>query len=724
MKTEKPWYQRALRWAQTNITEKDPIRYDIDWWRGEWKRTGAQGVIINAGGIITYYPSEYELSYRSPFLGNMDLFGEIAEAAREDGLVVIARMDSNRVDERFYIEHPDWIAVDKDGRPYKDGDKYITCIHSPYYDDYLPKILVEIGEKYHVDGYADNSYSGLLQHQISYSRYARERFKADTGLDLPSSCDWDDPAYREWIRWGYDERTRIWDLNNKTVRERFGNDCCWIGMIGGDVVSQNERFRDLLEIGKRTELIFLDHQSRPLDYGFRQNKDAGKLLHELFGWDKLIPESTAMYQHSDVAFRLSAKPKAEAQFWAFSGFAGGIQPWWHFIGAYHDDRRLYDTPVDLFQWHQKNEKYLVNREHIADIGVVYSPMSVDFYGRDKRKLRFTCPYEGTLRALSEASLSYTLIHIERLPDDASRIKTLIFPSVGAMTDSQIDAVKKYVKAGGSVIFSGETGAYDENGCQRKEYPFNDIFGINYLFSHHGTIEPTKNTWSDYRQHTYVRLPSSCKGLTDGPFSEPGDGLDRGPMFEGFEKTDILPFGGRVECVDAVDADVLMTFVPAFPVYPPELSWMKYPDSGIPALVQKKTDAGGTAVFMLADFDRLYCIHRLPDHGRLLGNIFRSVSGCARVSVEAEGDSYIDTELYRQGDDYILHMVNLTGTDKPVMESCVPVHDVKVKVKLDGKAAGCDLLVSGEQCSIGQDGDCAVLAIPVIHYHEVAVIHTK
>jgi hypothetical protein len=24
-----PWFQRTFRWAQTNITEIDPIRYDI-----------------------------------------------------------------------------------------------------------------------------------------------------------------------------------------------------------------------------------------------------------------------------------------------------------------------------------------------------------------------------------------------------------------------------------------------------------------------------------------------------------------------------------------------------------------------------------------------------------------------------------------------------------------------------------------------------------------------
>src|ERR1051326_4754542 len=29
-----PWYRRAVRWGQTNITEREPGRYDIAWWRG------------------------------------------------------------------------------------------------------------------------------------------------------------------------------------------------------------------------------------------------------------------------------------------------------------------------------------------------------------------------------------------------------------------------------------------------------------------------------------------------------------------------------------------------------------------------------------------------------------------------------------------------------------------------------------------------------------------
>jgi hypothetical protein len=72
-----PWYRRTYRWGQTNITELDAVRYDIAWWRDYWKRTQVQGVIINAGGIVAYYPSKYPLHHRAQFLGDRDLYGEL-----------------------------------------------------------------------------------------------------------------------------------------------------------------------------------------------------------------------------------------------------------------------------------------------------------------------------------------------------------------------------------------------------------------------------------------------------------------------------------------------------------------------------------------------------------------------------------------------------------------------------------------------------------------------
>src|SRR5688500_5033376 len=63
-----PWYRRVTRWGQTNITEKDPIIYDIKWWRNHWKKTHTKGVIINAGGIIAYYPTKVPLHYKAEYL--------------------------------------------------------------------------------------------------------------------------------------------------------------------------------------------------------------------------------------------------------------------------------------------------------------------------------------------------------------------------------------------------------------------------------------------------------------------------------------------------------------------------------------------------------------------------------------------------------------------------------------------------------------------------------
>jgi len=76
-------------------------------------------------------------------------------------MVVFARMDSNGAHEEFYSAHPDWFAADAEGRPHKAGELFITCVNGPYYDEHIPAILREIAERYHPEGFTDNSWSGL-----------------------------------------------------------------------------------------------------------------------------------------------------------------------------------------------------------------------------------------------------------------------------------------------------------------------------------------------------------------------------------------------------------------------------------------------------------------------------------------------------------------------------------------------------------------------------------
>ncbi len=155
-------------------------------------------------------------------------------------------------------------------------------------------------------------------------------------------------AYREWIRWNYRRRLEVWDMNNLTTKKAGGEACIWSGMNSGSLAWQAESFRDYKEICRRADIIMLDSQARSDSGGFQQNADTGKLIHGVLGWDKLIPESMAMYQAGRPTFRVAAKPVAEARMWMIEGIAGGIQPWWHFVGASHEDRRIYQYIRDRF----------------------------------------------------------------------------------------------------------------------------------------------------------------------------------------------------------------------------------------------------------------------------------------------------------------------------------------------------------------------------------------
>ena len=111
-----------------------------------------QGLIVNAGGIVAYYPSRFPLHHRAQGVAERDLFGEIVDDARADGLTVIARMDSNRADQPFYDAHPDWFCVDSQGAPIRAGERYVSCVNSDYYDVYLPDVFREVIERYALTG--------------------------------------------------------------------------------------------------------------------------------------------------------------------------------------------------------------------------------------------------------------------------------------------------------------------------------------------------------------------------------------------------------------------------------------------------------------------------------------------------------------------------------------------------------------------------------------------
>jgi hypothetical protein len=724
-----PWYKRTLRWAQTNLTEIDPARYDVDWWREHWRKTRVQGAIINAGGIVAYYPSNYPLHHRAVHLGDRDLYGEVAAAAREAGLVVVARMDSNRVAHDLYRAHPDWIAHDVDGKPFRQADKYVTCINSPYYTDFLPQVMEEIIERTQPDGFTDNSWAGLPRARICHCRYCREKFQNHAGLDLPRGHDWDSEAYRRWISWNYQLRSELFAFNNSVTTKAGGEHCRWAGMISGDVLNNGNRFIDLPDILEQTAIVMLDHQRRTTIHGFDQNTEAGKRLHELAGWDKLIPESMPQYQLGAPSFRLASMPAAEIRLWSSAGFAGGIMPWWHHIGSCHDDRRQYTTAEPIFTWHEANEAILENRRPVADVGVVWSQANHDFFGRNDAIDRTDAPYRGVVKALDRAGLTSLPVHADRLDDAAKRFGCLVLPNLGAMSEAQIAAIQAFVAEGASVIATGETSQYDAVGDDLGSPALGELFGVSRKSGSHGGIGAPDTNIETYARHSYLRLHPEGRDAVYGPKdpTAPGTSSARHPILAGLDQTDSLTFGGFLPAMTvAKDVEVLATFIPPFPIFPPETSWMQTPSTDLPAITVRETSSGARLVWFVADLDRCFVRDDSFEHGLLIGNAVRWALNRRPVLEISGGHGYVTGNLYTQDGRKVLHLNNRLVTS-PVpgrQHALVALGPITVRLALDAAAKApeeVELRVAGGTISAAVEDGVLVFEVAAVEDHEVVVI---
>jgi len=663
-----PWYKGVRRWGQTNLTEDDPIKCDLSFWRKQWKETRIQGVIVNCGGIVSYYQSRYKLQYRARYLGERDFFKEFSDAAREEGLAVVARMDINRATKEFFEHHPDWFCRDKNGNPIMAGDRYISCVNGGYYKEFIPQVLTEIIEKYRPDGFADNSWKGMGQRTICYCDNCREKFKKDCGLELPEKVDWDDQVYRQWVRWGYQNRIDNWDLFNETTRRVGGEDCLWVGMINGDPIGSSEAFADLKALCSRSRIIFCDHQSRDDLHGFEQNSLNGALLRMAAEENTLVPESCANYVRGSRTFRLAANPWQETHMWMVEGAAGGISPWYHHVGGGQNDRRQFETPIPFFQWHAKYEDYLYDRKSLANVGIVWSQENIDFYGRDEKLERVGYPWIGFCRALSKGHIPFLPIHVEDLERYRDRIETLILPNLAILSDRAIEEILKFLDEGGSLVMTGITGTLTEDGNPSENDTLWKRIGITLTGERVGAFGRQSSDWSNQTAHNYFRLPD-----------------ERHEIWKGFEKTDIFPFGGGLYIAQSDGLlKPLASYIPAFPIYPPEFSWIREERPDISVLFAGELPNGSRIVYFPADIDRCYGKHLLPDHGKLLVN---AVRWAARDTfpLEVDGPGQLDCSIYEQRSRLIIHIVNLSGCNRRgYCDELYPVGPISARVPLGGR----------------------------------------
>ena len=468
------WYDRPMRWAQLAFVEDDPGNYDREFWLDYFKRIHADAACLSAGGVVAFYPTTIPLHSRSRWLGTMDTFGDLVAGCRKLGMNVVARTDSHACHQDAYEQHPEWIAVDAQGKKRRhpsDPSLWLTCALGPYNFEFMTSVHQEIMRLYKPDGIFTNRWAGSGK---CYCEHCQVSFKAYSGLELPRTLDPQDPARHAYLLWNQKTLFELWRLWNVTIREINPN-ASYIANAGGGALSE----LDMVTIGELAPTLFADRQGRSGTTPPWANGKNGKEYRATMG-SKAIGGIFSVGVEERYRWKDSVQSGDEIRLWVAEGIANDLRPWFVKFNAKVTDRRWMPVVEEIYRWHYANEGYLRNERSLARVGMVYSQQTAAFYGGTSARAKVEDAALGFYQAMIEARIPFEMVH-DGLLDEGhlKQFRTLILPNIAALSTKQCGQIEAFVQRGGGLVATFETSLYDEAGVLRKEFGLSSLFGASF-----------------------------------------------------------------------------------------------------------------------------------------------------------------------------------------------------------------------------------------------------
>jgi len=686
-----PWANKAMRWAQVAFTEEDPPSYDLNFWLDLFKKTHVEAVCLSAGGCICFYPSKVPLHYRAKYLGNRDMFGEMVKGARALNISVIARVDPHAMSEEAFAAHPEWAACTEDGKPRRHwaaADMYVTCQNGGFMFDFMPAVLKEITDKYKPEGFFGNRWAGS---GMCYCQTCRTKFRAATGLELPTSNDPQEPRRKAYIQWNADMRWQQFKLWDDTVKASKKDS--FFSPNGG----MNDPNKVVIPI------VGADRQGRNGTTPVWMN---GKYAKQIRAYMQNLPVcgifSVGLEDENRWKDSVQAGPELEA--WAHVGIAQGFRPWYTKFNAIVPDPRWVAPVTKIYQWHFANDKYMRNTANLARVAIVNSTQSGTFtaggsaFGAGdgvRAAQRVTDAQNGYYQALVEARIPFEMADDRQLePQHIGRYRVLVLPDIAALSDKQCQQIRDYVAAGGRIVATGETSLYDELGKRRANFGLADLFGCDWVKTENGV----KNSYLTPRHpHALVR------------------GLEEAPR--------IIAAAQQITVKPHETGKQPLTQVPSYPDLPMERVYTTTPQTDI-AMVFCREVGKGRVVYFPMDLDRTFWEVLSADHLVLLKNAVDWAMDDGQP-MTVSGPGLVDIAYWRQKNSLAAHVVNLNN---PMMmkgpyREMIPAGPYRVALEIppDAKIGAVRLLESGATPNIRRDGARLVVEIPTIRLHEVVAV---
>ncbi len=697
------WLKRRPRAVHMTIRDVDCRHFDVPQFIADMKRCHVSFFSFFAGGYVTTYPTALKYQRMSPYLEGRDLAGEVFEEAHRHGLKALPMIDLSVLPREAVEDHPEWCVAGPDGTPVSSNHGlHRACSLAGYVRDYSREFVREMVERYPADGIKFGGGSFGFGRDVCYCPTCRQRYRQETGRELPAGAEWGDSEWHIYYEWRTDKIVETVAHLNRMVKAFdpklpvTGNSVAF----GDPGWTLNASF-DLERIAAEEDAAQVEVQTR-----LWPSRETVHWQYERW------PAETAAYMDSvnDRPFwivasyfiawpwRRSAAPYHEQKAYLALGAAHGGGLMVNLSGgppAVHEDRRGFQAVEEVYGFVERHGEYLDNDDSAAELALVYSRPTLLQQGH-KGGGRYVEEIRGFEQALFEAHIPFDIISSRMLADGrVERYRLLVLPETACLSDAEAQALRRFVGRGGSLVASYETGLFDGEGRGRKDFALGDVFGLSHAASQ-DVEEPGVPT----PQQSYM-TKSLPHPLTDG--------LD----------AELTPAHGRYCRVNVAQGEVLLELSAAFRVFPEGLSYPTDGPRAHPMLVVHQHPSNGRTAYFAGHIGQTYYRCRIPDHGALIA---RAVEWAVDddLPLRVVAPSSVHCSLRRKADAWMVHCVNLTGGNRFRRET-VPVHGVRIGVrKDDNREPSAFLLDAGKRLSVSEWDGYWWVTVPRIEHWDVVL----
>lgn len=451
---------------------------------------GANSLRYPAASYYAYFPTKTAYPRHPELRG--DLMLETIERCREAGLKVIAYVPLNhpfmevRANEPRYL---DWVKRFADGTPMTTGHYgyatyYEGCLNSPLRD--VIRAMVREVLRYGVDVmYFDGPYMGMKHsHDYCHCKYCVAAYQKARGKSVPkqdAATPTEDTI--EYHRWMADDvaiaflremrqlireerdtpvlfndtsllRRQEW--RNRAIPEADGF------MFEAAETPEHKLFN--LSLGHSTGKVIWTYLGTHTQYNREHLKNE-----DVRAWFSYPVESEELLLDGATAVAAHAGLK----YWGLSRF-------FYQMGSPLDSAagRYVRESFDLARNHRE---VLFEAKEPRLAGLLVGSQTVDWYGGELFvNAAYQNYYHGAFQLLKELSYdTEPFLDYRMTAESLSGYKLIYVPHAPCLSDTQCEALRQWVNAGGVLVATHLTSTCDEFGRPRKDFGLADVFGAHY-----------------------------------------------------------------------------------------------------------------------------------------------------------------------------------------------------------------------------------------------------